>query len=219
MNKEELKENIKKSSKVVGSLLVDYKNKEDEWKNDIIEIKKVNLFALIDQLDEAETLSLDWIDENVVEGDFRGEQQFWYGRFIEEEKVRNLLVPKQEELVSKADFENIKSYKEEGWTLANLINNRGASAEHDEMLAKAWLAYPNIEVEKEQEYYAKIKGHELVNDSEDGYWNVDGKELYIDNIWYDYSGHKTTKLTKDGWANLGINEDNADFVRVGELEE
>ena len=169
------------------------------------------VYDLIDELDEPETLSQKRIDDNIFEVDSWNK--------VVNVNLQNLLVPKQEELVSKADFENIKSYKEEGWTLANLINNRGASAEHDEMLAKAWLAYPNIEVEKEQEYYAKIKGHELVNDSEDGYWNVDGKELYIDNIWYDYSGHKTTKLTKDGWANLGINEDNADFVRVGELEE
>ena len=68
------------------------------------------------------------------------------------------------------------------------------------------------EMEEEQKYYARIKGHELVSDSEDGYWNVDGEELYIDTIWHDYSGYKTTKLTKDEWEKLGINEHNADFV-------
>ena len=68
------------------------------WKNENIKINKGRLFYLIDQLDEPEVLSQKWVDENVVEGDFRGGQQFWYGRFIEEEKVRNLLVPKQEEV-------------------------------------------------------------------------------------------------------------------------
>ncbi|WP_373751340.1 DUF1642 domain-containing protein [Jeotgalibaca porci] len=55
------------------------------------------VLELINQLDDPETLSQEWIDENVVEGDFRGEQEFWYGRFIEEEKVRNLLVPKKDD--------------------------------------------------------------------------------------------------------------------------
>ena len=183
MNKEELKENINKSSKVVGSLLVDYKNKEDEWKNDIIEIKKVNLFALIDQLDEAETLSLDWIDENVVEGDFRGEQQFWYGRFIEEEKVRNLLVPKQEELVSKTDElkpvipQFVAEWIEESKPYLSLrvafeYIAQGKKDSHDdeqlafwveegnsETFARAWL--DGYTVEKEQEY------HVILNQSDD----------------------------------------------------
>ena len=66
----------------------------------------------------------------------------------------------------------------------------------------------------EVEYYARIKGHELISDSEDGYWNVDGKGLFIDNAWHDYSGYKTTKLTKDEWEKLGINEHNADFALV-----
>ncbi len=72
----------------------------------------------IDQLDEPEVLSQEWVDENVVEGDFRGGQQFWYGRFIEEEKVRNLLVPKQDKPVIPqfvADY--IEKYKHDGLSL------------------------------------------------------------------------------------------------------
>ena len=73
----------------------------------------------------------------------------------------------------------------------------------------------DYEVE-EQKYYARIKGYELISDSEDGYWNVDGKELFIDNAWHDYSGCKITKLTKNEWIKLGINEDNADFIKLKE---
>ena len=62
-------------------------------------------------------------------------------------------------------------------------------------IASKRVELPTQEVE-EPLYYAKIKGHELVSDSEDGYWNVDGKELCIDNKWNDYSGYKTAKLTK-----------------------
>ncbi|WP_373768376.1 DUF1642 domain-containing protein [Jeotgalibaca porci] len=54
------------------------------------------VYQSLEKLDEPEVLSQEWVDENVIEGDFRGEQEFWYGRFIEEEKVRNLLVPEQD---------------------------------------------------------------------------------------------------------------------------
>ena len=75
------------------------------------------------------------------------------------------------------------------------------------------------EVENEPLYYAKIKGHELVNESADVYWNVDGNELYIDDKWNDYSGYKTTKLTKCEWSKLGIDNSNADFLKVEGVEE
>ena len=118
---------------------IDVETSENFPHYDVIS-KNVVLYA-INQLDEPEVLSQKWIDE-YAQGD--------YDEWVYTEDLQNLLVPKQEKIkVNKEDFENIKSYKEEGWALVNLLNNRGASAEHDEMLAKAWLAYPNIEVEKE----------------------------------------------------------------------
>ena len=59
---------------------------------------------------------------------------------------------KQEVTIDKEDAENIAHYKEMGWTLSHLINDYGEDVRHDELLAKAWLAYPNIVVEKEQKY-------------------------------------------------------------------
>ena len=72
----------------------------------------------------------------------------------------------------------------------------------------------NNKGEEELKYFAKIKGHALLEDSEEGYWNVYGKELTIDNNWHEYDGYKTTILTKEEWAKLGINEDNADFIKL-----
>ena len=123
------------------------------------------IMNLIDQLDEPEVLSQEWVDENVIEGDFRGEQEFWYGRFIEEEKVKNLLVPKQDKPVIPQFISNwIESYRKK--TLVELINDAVYSSDEDsrcfrrwfheemgfesnysEFLARAWL--DGYEVEKE----------------------------------------------------------------------
>lgn len=72
---------------------LDRKMKELESYND--ELVRDNN-QLRDAMENQEVLSQDWITENSVEGDFRGVQEFWYGEFIEKEKVQNLLVPKQE---------------------------------------------------------------------------------------------------------------------------
>lgn len=67
-------------------------------------------------------------------------------------------------------------------------------------------------VEKEQKYYAKVKG-----------WGVNGNDGHV----Y-YSGKFPLSLalsiesvahTKDEWKNYGVYDGNADFVRVEELEE
>lgn len=158
------------------------------------EARNALVFAkgVIDQLDEPEVLSqeLPVLPKHVAEYLDFAKSDVSLMRVLELANTR---------------YELPKWEKEFDWISAN-----------SEAFAKAWL--DGYTVESEQKYYAKIKGHELVNDSEDGYWNVDRNELYIDNIWHDYSGYKTTKLTKNDWNNLGINEDNADFVKVEEVE-
>ena len=119
----------------------------------------------LDQLDEPEVLSQEWMDERTI----------WKKEYDWISEMREL------EIASKR------------------------------------VELPTWEV-KEPLYYAKIKGHELVSDSEDGYWNVGGKELCIDNKWNDYSGYKTTKLTKCEWGKFGIDDSNADFLKVEDGE-
>ena len=106
------------------------------------EIKKV-----INQLDKPETLSKKWIDENKKYNNVHD-----IGYYIPVDKLYGKIVPKQEVTIGKEDTENIVQYKEMGWTLSHLINDYGEDARHDELLAKAWLAYPNIVVEEEQKY-------------------------------------------------------------------
>lgn len=189
----------------------------DYWSVDDL---KDEILDSINELDEPEVLSQEWIDEYVHYEDVRG----YVLEFIHVDNLQNLLVPKQElPVVPKfvADWiEDLKSKKlnilesiydfTHGEDIHDYIRKQGNT------LMRAWL--DGYTVESEQRYYAKIKGHELLSDKEDSYWSVDRKELFIDNIWHDYSGYKTTKLTRYDWNNLGINEDNADFVKAEEVE-
>ena len=74
------------------------------------------------------------------------------------------------------------------------------------------------EVEEEQLYYALVKGHELCSDLFK-YWNC---KAY--NSGHLLVGSKYPKdncinrMTKNNWNKLGINDSNADFVKVEENE-
>ena len=200
MNKEELKEKINKSSKVVGSLLVCYNNKEDEWKNDIIEIKKVNLFALIDQLDEPETLSEKWIFDNremyLVNDTSEYAVNVW--------RLKNLIIPEPEKPVVPefvADFiKNNKGRLNVYGGLDDVQNNQGSEMwewvfynHNQDEFAEAWLAYPNIEVGKEQKYHVNILD--------------EGTGAYL--IYYPKSGN---------YGVTGILDDNKGITRFTEQE-
>lgn len=71
------------------------------------------------------------------------------------------------------------------------------------------------EVVEEPLYYALVKGHELLSDSSK-YWShnkYDSKDFFIS---YDQRDDSPiiVKNTKNRWNKLGINDSNADFVRV-----
>ena len=72
------------------------------------------------------------------------------------------------------------------------------------------------EVEEEPLYRALIKGHELI-DSAKSYWYFDmsNDRVFISNLYSIYSNF-ITEMTKAEWNKVGINELNADFVKVDE---
>ena len=184
----------------------------------------------INQLDEPEVLSSDWIDEH---------KENWQGLSITgysvpEKDLQNLLVPKQElpvipQFVAEW-IEETKPYKTLRVAFEYIAQRKRDN--HDDKLAfwveegnsetfaRAWL--DGYEIEQEPKYYAKIKGHENIG-SNDKYWNynTDMEELSIGDseVHPNVISEYTIKATKDEWANLGINDDNADFVKVEELEE
>src|SRR5699024_1736092 len=89
----EVKKNIEWLKSAIQQNLDFYNDKDEEW-----QMAKVRAYAksldLINQLDEPEVLSQEWLDEN---------KSSWTklkvdGYYIPVEKLQNLLVPKQEEV-------------------------------------------------------------------------------------------------------------------------
>ena len=186
------------------------------------------IMLLINQLDEPEVLSREWISENVeyayfdiLDGSGRLSSAT---AIIKPEKLQNLLVPKQElPVIPKFVAEWIKETKPYNSLRVafEYIAQRKRDNHDDELalwveegnseaFARAWL--DGYTIEQEPKYYAKVKG-----------WGVNGNDGHA----Y-YSGKFPLSLTmstesvahtKDEWKNYGVYEDNADFVKVEELEE
>ena len=177
----------------------------------------------LNQLDEPEVLSQEWVDNNSVNASHDGVTE----EYIHVVDLKNLIVPKQdlpviprnvadwiEDLKSKRInlLENIYDFThDEG--INNYIREQG-----DELM-RAWLDGYSVE-EEESLYYALIKGHELVTDEGDiacKYWNLrvpTGDVL--PNNRYSRRGEFVVKMSKVEWNKLGINDLNADFVEVSE---
>ena len=96
----------------------------------------------IKQLDEPEVLSREWIAKNSTLGQFATNEVIYFDKFVKADKLKNLLVPKHEELESKIQ-ELIETYEQEDGQYSNPEN--------------AWIAgfigdLENL-VEEEQKYY------------------------------------------------------------------
>ena len=76
----------------------------------------------------------------------------------------------------------------------------------------------SYEVEEEPLHHALIKGHDVSN-SDDIYWNYDkyDNDVFVSRLYPSHDNF-STEMSKSEWNGLGINDSNADFVRVGEME-
>lgn len=86
--------------------------------------------------------------------------------------------------------------------------------ECNELYARAWLDY---KVEEGPLYYALLKGHELIVNGGSKYWKLDLSNVRV------FPSHRLTtnvnfltEMSKSEWNKLGINNSNADFVKVDE---
>lgn len=68
-------------------------------------------------------------------------------------------------------------------------------------------------------YYALVKGHKLLA-GDFNHWNLDAlnNALFVGSRLFKLDRH-LTEMSKSEWNKLGINDSNADFVKVEELEE
>ena len=187
----------------------------DSWRNveggiDRDGIKYV--LSIIDQLDEPEVLSQLSIDNDGVHVRNLGET-------FEVVPVESLLaptLPKEEKVeLSQKTADELNRYKKLGYSLKDLLVI-ASSKQAQEKLARAWL--DGYRVEEEPLYYALVKGHEL-SSNEFKYWSC---KAY--NSGHLLVGSKYPKascinrMTKDNWNKLGINDSNADFVKLKEAE-
>ena len=130
--------------------------------------------------------------------------------------------------------EVIEEHKERGYDVYDsidlIIETNGGGlpsisnwvARNIDKYARAWLDGYEVAEEQEPRYYAKIKGHENIA-SNDKYWNynTDMEELSVGDseVHPNVISEYVLKATKEELANLGITDDNADFVLVEEMEE
>ena len=79
------------------------------------------------------------------------------------------------------------------------------------------------DVEKEKLYYALVKGHELINDEgywTTKYWKLDTSGGYVSpSNRFSVHGRFLIEMSKEDWNELGIDETNADFVKVNGVKE
>ena len=195
--------------------------------NPVITISLKDVYRLINQLDELEVLSYEWIDSNSVNASSDGVTE----EYVHVDDLKNLVIPKQElPVVPKFIAEWIETHLEQGFdlypVLKKLEDNSRLWTEgynwYRENTLDFTIAYLTKEykVEEEPLYYALIKGHELVNDEGEWstkYWNlwVSGGCVFPADRLADYDDFLTT-MSKEEWSECGINDTNADFVKVEE---
>ena len=183
-------------------------------------VSVMQVYDLIDRLDEQEVLSHKWISDHII---FNEKED---AEYIYADELQNLIVPKQElPVVPKHVGEWITRYREKYDlypALRMLENNTfvwGEIYEWYRMNTRKFVnAYLTGEYEAEEEtlYYALIKGHELV-DGGKVYWIHDknNDDMFISLLHSSYDSF-LTEMSESEWNELGINDSNADFVRVDE---
>lgn len=169
---------------------------------------------------ESEVLSDEWIDDNSVYASSDGVTD----EYVHVDDLQSLLVPKQELPVIprfvanwieevkpdnslRVAFEYIAQQKRDNHDdeLASWVEEGNS-----ETFARAWVS--GYEVEQEPKFHAKVKG-----------WGIngnDGKAFYNGSFPQTLSRRaESVPHTLEEWRGLGIYEDNADFLKVEELEE
>ena len=172
------------------------------------EIKELRLApsgtVIVDSFDESEETEVKDIEE--LKSWFE-DDKLYVGEYVKH-KINQLdesIVPKQGELETKIQ-ELIESYKQEEDAYSNPENGWISGFIED---------LKNL-VEKEPLYCALIKGHELI-DTGRVYWDYDKSDnsVFISEL-YSLPDNFITEMSKSEWNELGINDSNADFVKVDE---
>ena len=178
-------------------------------------VSVMEVYDLIDQLDEPEVLSKEWIGNNSVNASHDGLAE----DYIHVIDLQNLIIPKQDlPVIPKYVADWIEEVKDREWTLYGAMSECPKEVDYwlidgdcsnQDTFARAWI--DGFTVEKEQKYYARIKGWELFTDFVGvQYWGIVSIYARLGFVSADDAKDKT----KDEWKRLGIDESNAEFVEV-----
>ena len=216
-----MKKDIKWLKEEVGELnLVDTVFEADGVSYIDTAVSVMQVYDLIDELDEPEVLSHKWISDHII---FNEKED---AEYIYADELQNLIVPKQElPVVPKRVGEWITRHREKYdlYPALRLLENNtlvwGEIYEwyrvNTHKFVNAYLT-GEYEVEEEPLYHALIKGHD-VSSSDDIYWNYDkyDNDVFVSRL---YPSHDNflTEMSKSEWNELGINDSNADFVKAHE---
>lgn len=201
--------------------------------NPVTTISLKDVYRLINQLDEPEVTHeqvVEWIENNefychataetVLENAVDKGELGYYG-------TKYSVVGKP--VIPKFVAEWIETHLEQGFDLYPVLKKLEDNSRlwtkgynwYRENTLDFTIAYLTGEykVEEEPLYRALIKGHELVNDYYI-YWNCDkyDDDVFVSRL-YPPHDNSTTELSKSEWNELGIDDSNADFVKVEEIEE
>ena len=184
------------------------KETSQEWPHEEM-VELPDVLKEIDQLDEPEVLSQEWIDSNSVYASHDGVTE----EYVHVDELENLLVPKQEELESKIQ-ELIEVYKQEegaysspenGWIVGFIEDLKNLVAVEEELLYRARLKVIT------DEYIASY----LRTQSSDDENRLNLLEIGNKYIYEDY--RHLSEFTEDELKELGI-WDSEQWV-VEEVEE
>ena len=180
-----------------------YNDKDEEW-----QMAKVRAYSksldLINQLDEPEVLSQEWVAEHEMPVSWMAKEQ----KVVRVEHLQNLLVPKQElPVIPKFVADYIDDRKEVGFPIYQAIRivREDSRFEHShlrewlwtnkgqETFVRAWL--DGFTIEEEQKYYVDLESAAYV-----AKWEGNGQvDIYTDGISGsdEYELHLTEREIKD----------------------
>ena len=180
----------------------------------------------IDELDESEVLPQGWVDEyeRINNNRIYASSDGVTREYIHTDNLETLTVPTDlgEWLQSRGIGESLTYFSTidalyHYWESVISSPTGSFITDNKKELIEVILGTREYRIE-EPLYYALIKGHELIADEDAwacNYWNLsvlDGRVFPSDESSKD--GLYLTKMSKEDWNELGINDSNADFVKV-----
>ena len=179
----------------------------------------------IDQLDEPEVLPRGWVDEydRINNNRIYASSDGITREYIRTDKLETLTVPTDlgEWLQSRGIGESLTYFSTidalyHYWESVISSPTGSFITDNKKELIEVILGSRGYEVE-EPLYYALIKGHELI-DTGRVYWDYDKSDesVFISEL-YSLPDNFLTEMSKSEWNKLGINDSNADFIKMKEV--